>query len=201
MKIRFTANTAGLLLLIVTTVVLLLGAFTSIARAQAQTWLGDSKTGTVIELPLPPEKEAPQHPRLDWALSQAVERYESGQATEAQAAAQAPLHHNGAALVTVYLRGNSQTTAEWLAAKGVTVRNQGADYLEAPVPVSLLGSLSEQAGVVRVAAVVPPQPGAGRSPGHRPLYTGETGGTKPEPSGRPEAAGSEETPRHRPDGS
>ena len=33
----------------------------------------------------------------------------------------------------------------------------GADYIEAYVPVSLLGAVSEQAGVIRVREIVPPQ--------------------------------------------
>ena len=44
---------------------------------------------------------------------------------------------------------------------GGSPRNVGEDYIEAYVPVTLLGQLSERTGVLRVRAITPPQPNGG----------------------------------------
>ena len=42
-----------------------------------------------------------------------------------------------------------------------TPRKVGEDYIEAYVPVILLGQLSQQPGVIRVREIIPPEPDYG----------------------------------------
>ena len=49
----------------------------------------------------------------------------------------------------------------FLEDNGGDPRNVGEDYIEAYVPVPLLGQLSEQPGVIRVREIIPPQPAYG----------------------------------------
>ena len=60
--------------------------------------------------------------------------------------------------MTIYLTGNVDAVVSYLEDSGGDPRNVGEDYIEAYVPLSLLGPLSEQPGVVRVREIVPPQP-------------------------------------------
>ena len=69
----------------------------------------------------------------------------------------APLYQGTSVAVTVRLSGDATTTVEFLEQGGATVANVGPDYIEAYVPVTLLASLSEQEGVLRVETIVPPQ--------------------------------------------
>ena len=50
---------------------------------------------------------------------------------------------------------------EFLEDNGGDPRNVGEDYIEAYVPVTLLGELSEQPGVTRVQEIIPPEPAYG----------------------------------------
>ncbi len=59
--------------------------------------------------------------------------------------------------VTIYLSGNVAEVVSFLEDNGGDPRNVGEDYIEAYVPVTLLGPVSEQTGVIRVREIVPPQ--------------------------------------------
>ena len=60
--------------------------------------------------------------------------------------------------VTIYLSGNVDDVVEFLEDNGGAQRNVGEDYIEAYVPVELLGPVSEQPGVLRVRGIIPPEP-------------------------------------------
>jgi hypothetical protein len=60
--------------------------------------------------------------------------------------------------VTIYLSGNVDEVVSFLEDNGGSPRNVGEDYIEAYVPVTLLGQTSEQPGVIRVREIIPPQP-------------------------------------------
>ena len=60
--------------------------------------------------------------------------------------------------VTIYLTANVSDVVQFLLDNGGDPRNVGEDYIEAYVPVSLLGVLSERPGVIRVREIVPPTP-------------------------------------------
>ena len=63
--------------------------------------------------------------------------------------------------MTVYLSGSVDAVVTFLEENGGDPRNAGEDYVEAYVPVTLLGPLSERPGVLRVREIVPPEPGQG----------------------------------------
>ena len=52
--------------------------------------------------------------------------------------------------VSIYLSGHVDDVVAFLEDNGGDPRNVGEDYIEAYVPVGLLGELSEQPGVLRV---------------------------------------------------
>jgi hypothetical protein len=62
--------------------------------------------------------------------------------------------------VTVRLSHNLSTTVEFLESVGAIVANIGTDYIEAYTPVTVLVSLSERDGVLRVVTIIPPEPSA-----------------------------------------
>ena len=86
---------------------------------------------------------------------------EGGLFTEQEAAAVPPIHSGGSVAVTVYLSSNVDDVVQFLEDNGGDPRNVGEDYIEAYVPVSLLGQLSQQSGVTRVQEIIPPEPSYG----------------------------------------
>ena len=119
-----------------------------------------AQTGDVEEqINLPPiAKESPVYPKLDTDLNQLAQGFRSmpqSDATQARTMEQAtePI------LVTFYVDPEkADDVRRYLEDNGVFVRNAGEDYIEAHVPPLMLGTASEQPGVLRVDAVVPPQP-------------------------------------------
>ena len=60
--------------------------------------------------------------------------------------------------MTIYLSGVTDGVVAFLEEHGVSPRNVGDGYIEAYLPVALLGPVSELPGVIRVREIVPPQP-------------------------------------------
>ena len=108
-----------------------------------------------------PEKPELNYPNLGSRLDQLVARFEAGEASAEQAAEDASLSQDESVAVTIYLSDNVDDVATYLEDHGGDPRNVGEDYIEAYVPVTLLGTVSEQPGVLRVREVVPPQPAYG----------------------------------------
>ena len=113
--------------------------------------------GEDIEITLP-EKTELEYPNLGSRLDQLVAGVEDGEASSREAAEDAPVHQEESVAVTIYLSGNVDGVVSFLEGNGGSPRNVGEDYIEAYVPVPLLGQLSEQPGVIRVREIVPPQP-------------------------------------------
>ena len=86
---------------------------------------------------------------------------EAGQATAAEVAADTPVHSGESVAVTVHLSGSVDGVVAFLKENGGDPRNMGEDYVEAYVPVTLLGSLFERPDVLRVREIVPLEPGQG----------------------------------------
>ena len=105
-----------------------------------------------------PEKAELKYPNLGSMLNQLAARVEEGEATAEDAAGDAPVHRAESVAVTIYLSGNVGAVVRFLEDFGGSPRNVGEDYIEAYVPVSLLGPVSEQTGVIRVREIVPPEP-------------------------------------------
>ena len=108
--------------------------------------------------PAIPDKTALNYPNLGSHLDQLVVSVEAGQATVQDAASNSPVHSGESVAVAIYLTGNVDAVVSFLEDNGGDPRNVGEDYIEAYVPVTLLGPVSEQPGVVRVREIVPPQP-------------------------------------------
>ena len=108
-------------------------------------------------LSTPPKKPELKYYSLGSRLDQLVARIESGEITVRQAAEEAPIHKDESVAVTIYLSGNAEEVVSFLNDNGGDPRNVGEDYIEAYVPVLLLGKTSELSGVLRVREIVPPQ--------------------------------------------
>ena len=122
--------------------------------------LGDGTSGDDQALALPDKGEL-KYPNLGSRLDLLVASVETGKATAEEAAADTPVHSGESVAVTVYLSGSVDAVVAFLEENGGDPRNAGEDYVEAYVPVTLLGPLSERPGVLRVREIVPPEPGQG----------------------------------------
>ena len=111
--------------------------------------------------PNAPEKPQLTYSNLSTHLNHLAEGYSSGQMSQGQAAGEAPVHSGGSVAVTVYLDSHVSDVVTFLEDNGGAPRNVGSDYIEAYVPVGLLGLLSQQPGVTRVWEIIPPQPAYG----------------------------------------
>ena len=105
-----------------------------------------------------PERADLKYPNLSFMLNQLVARVEAGESLPEEAAGDSPVHQGSSMAVTIYLSDHVAEVVQFLGDNGVSVRNVGEDYIEAYVPVKLLGTASEQLGVSRVRLIIPPQP-------------------------------------------
>ena len=121
-----------------------------------------------------PEKTELKYPNLGSTLDRMVARVEYEGATSEEAAGEALVHQAESVAVTIYLSGNVADVVTFLEDNGGDPRNVGEDYIEAYVPVPLLGPVSERPGVTRVREIVPPQPvqPVQRITGHGPAVHG-----------------------------
>ena len=113
------------------------------------------------DAPTIPPKPQPTYPNLSTHLNHLAEGYGSGHMSQSQAAGEAPVHSGGSVAVTIRLDGHVSDVVTFLQDNGGDPRNVGPDYIEAYVPVGLLGSLSTQPGVTQVMEIIPPQPAYG----------------------------------------
>ena len=104
-----------------------------------------------------PDKAELKYPNLGSHLDQLVTSVEEGETTAEEAAGDTSMHREESVAVTIYLSGNVADVVAFLEDSGGDPRNVGEDYIEAYVPLTLLGPVSEQPGVIRVREIVPPQ--------------------------------------------
>ena len=119
-------------------------------------------------------KGHPYH-NLGSPLDYLVDLYERGELTEAEAAAQTEDYQGSAVGVIVELisdPANTDAVAAWLTSRGVSVENTLKDddshAIGAYVPVSVLGALSRQPGVVRITPLTGPNLPSEKDSGSRP---------------------------------
>ena len=105
-----------------------------------------------------PEKAELKYPNLGSRLNDLVDRVEEGAASAQEAARETPIHRQKSVAVTIYLSGNVDDVVSFLEDNGGDPRNVGEDYIEAYVPVTLLGPVSEREGVVRVREIIAAEP-------------------------------------------
>ena len=122
---------------------------------------GEDKNREQGQAPPIPDKTALNYPNLGSHLDELVTRVEAGQTTSKDAAGDTPVYSGESVAVTIYVTGNVDDVVSFLEDKGGDPRNVGEDYIEAYVPVTLLGPVSEQSGVIRVREIVPPLPAQG----------------------------------------
>ena len=106
--------------------------------------------------PSRPIPDKPKHPHLDSRLNKMVRQI--GSWSTADVASSAPVSIGDLVGVTVRLSHNSSSTVDFLESVGAIVANIGTDYIEAYTPVTVLVSLSERDGVLRVEAIIPSEP-------------------------------------------
>ena len=111
---------------------------------------GDSQARSI------PDKGKLKYPSLGSHLDGLVVSVEEGRATAEEAAAESLVHREGSIAVTIHLSGNVDGVVAFLKEKSGDPRNVGEDYIEAYVPVTALGPVSEHHGVLRVRAIIPP---------------------------------------------
>ena len=103
--------------------------------------------------------DAPKYGNMNSVLNGLVQQVERGIASARSAASTAPLSDDESVAVTLFIEEDYvEAVRQYLDNNGASVRNVGEDYIEAYVPVSLLGSVSQQEGVTSVSAIIPPQP-------------------------------------------
>ena len=118
-------------------------------------------TGGDNQAPPIPDKGELRYPNLGSRLDELVASVEAGESTAEQAAKGAAMHSGASVAVTIYLSGGVDGVVAFLEENGGDPRNVGEDFIEAYVPVMLLGQASEQPGVLRVREIVPPERGQG----------------------------------------
>ena len=106
--------------------------------------------------PTLPEKPELKYPNLGSNLDQLAASALKGKTSAKGVAKDAPVHRKASVAVTIYLSGNVDDVVKFLEDNDGSPRNVDKDYIEAYVPVSLLGRVSEQPGVIRVRKIVPP---------------------------------------------
>ena len=100
----------------------------------------------------------PKYGNMDSILNQLVGQVENGEATAKAAASTAPINDDESVAVTVQVEDEHlEATTEYLNENGASVRFAELGTIEAYVPVTLLGDLSERDGVTKVSTIIPPQ--------------------------------------------
>ena len=104
-----------------------------------------------------PEKTGLKYANLGSHLNGLMVQVEGGEATSKHAASDTLVHSGESVSVTIYLSGNVDGVVSFLEGNAADLRNVGEDYIEAYVPVTLLGRLAGQPGVIRVREIIPPE--------------------------------------------
>ena len=132
--------------------------------------------GPTIRIAIPKKSEV-KHPKADTTLNGLIDRVEAGEITAEEAAKEAPLHRGESVgvIILLSLSGNVEGVVAFLKANGASNISADEDYIEAYVPILLLGQTSEQQGVLRVDQIQPPgeTQGTSRWSGTVPAYTAQ----------------------------
>ena len=101
---------------------------------------------------------SPRHPNLDSDLNRLLENVAAGKFPKRTTGKSGQAGNLQSVAVTLYVSdGYADAVESYLKANGASVRNTGADYIEAYVPVALLVRVSQREGVVSVQTIVPPR--------------------------------------------
>ena len=126
--------------------------------APAETEESDTNTDGGSETEQSGKADGPKYGNMDSILNDLVEQVEGGIASARSAASTAPVSDDESVAVSLFVEEDYvEAVRQYLDENGASVRNVGEDYIEAYVPVSLLGSASQQEGVTSVSAIIPPR--------------------------------------------
>ena len=123
----------------------------STAQAGSQT----SPTNQQDVSATPPPKVELKRPTLGSKLDQLAELVESGAVSAEEAAQEVLIHRGESVAIIIHISGNVDDVADFLEANGGEPHNVGDDYIEAWAPVTLLGQIADQPGVIRTREIVP----------------------------------------------
>ena len=102
--------------------------------------------------------DAPKYGNMDSVLNGLVQQVEGGIASARSAASTAPLSDDESVAVSLFVEEDYvEAVRKYLDENGASVRFAELDTIEAYVPVTLLGNVSQQEGVISVSTIVPPQ--------------------------------------------
>ena len=116
---------------------------------------GPGLQGSVPGPPFEPEddtKPPQKYPNLDSSLNRRVTEAEDRDVSGSDD------HSSGthSELITIHTRQPNSSIIEYLQRHNVSVRNQGADYIEAHVPLRLVAAVSQLDAVLKVYPIHPP---------------------------------------------
>lgn len=135
--------------------------FAALASAGPTGAQAQQPDGTPTPAPMPDtggDLSAAQQGSLDSMLSQMIANLERGYASADGAAGDSAGRDGDSVAVTFYTQGDNAPLLEFLRENGGDPRNAEDGFVEAYVPISALAAASQQVGVVRVQAIIPPQP-------------------------------------------
>ena len=104
--------------------------------------------------PIPPKPEY-YDPKLDTTINDLLTMLELPGTTEAEAAAQAPLHRNSSVGVTIQVT-DTAAVVSFLAQHDISPRHEDSQQIEAFVPVNILRELAELKAALGVRVIIPP---------------------------------------------
>ena len=104
----------------------------------------------------PPDRPEQKHPKLGSRLDKIIARVDSGEITAREAARASPISLEDSVAVTIHITSRVDEVVSFLTNNGGDPRNIGEEYIEAYVPISLLGKTAGQPGVARIREIIPP---------------------------------------------
>ena len=124
----------------------------------AETEESDANTDGGSETEQSGKADGPKYGNMDSILNDLVEQVEGGIASARSAASTAPVSDDESVAVSLFVEEDYvEAVRQYLDENGASVRFAELDTIEAYVPVTLLGNVSQQEGVISVSTIVPPQ--------------------------------------------
>ena len=127
-----------------------------LSLAFALLWIVSTSSGAAGD-PGEFERPALAYPKLGTFLNGLTQQSRRSGLAMNSGAEQAPLSHGSTVGVTVHVSSGAGDVERFLGQNGVSVRHRGGSWLEAFVPVDILGPLSEMPSVRQVRPIVLPQ--------------------------------------------
>ena len=119
----------------------------------------DDGSGQIEIRDVQEKSNPPKYGNMDSMLNDLAQQVEDGVVSAEAAASSAPISDDESVAVTIHMEaGYADTVEQYLEDNGASPGNVGEEYIEAYVPVTLLGSLSQQDGVITVSTIIPPKP-------------------------------------------